>query len=102
MDPIKEMNIKSDEFKKQVDTLKRLEERRKTHPITKRDDFVDLCKEYEKKLEVESEYKSSKDEYKKARSLLQLDELSNRKRMLRRLQYCDDADVITQKVFFWF
>lgn len=40
----------------------------------------------------------AKIELKKAQSLLQLDELKCRKRVLRRLQYCDENDVITQKV----
>ncbi|NXJ31113.1 MTREX helicase, partial [Dicrurus megarhynchus] len=44
-----------------------------------------------------AELKVAKSELKKAQSLLQLDELKCRKRVLRRLQYCDENDVITQK-----
>lgn len=47
---------------------------------------------------MEAELKVAKIELKKAQSLLQLDELKCRKRVLRRLQYCDENDVITQKV----
>lgn len=60
--------------------------------------FDDLYKAYERKLEIEAELKSAKAELKKAQNLLQLDELKCRKRVLRRLQYCDESDVITPKV----
>lgn len=48
-------------------------------------------------FQVERELKVAKDELKKAKSLLQLDELKCRKRVLRRLGYCNDQDVITLK-----
>lgn len=60
--------------------------------------FNDLYKKYERKLELEAELKAAKAELKNAQSLLQLDELKCRKRVLRRLQYCEENDVITQKV----
>jgi hypothetical protein len=37
-------------------------------------------------------------DFKKAKSLLQEEELGCRKRVLRRLQYCDENDSITVKV----
>lgn len=60
--------------------------------------FKQLYGKYEEKLELEAELKVAKAELKKAQSLLQLDELKCRKRVLRRLQYCDESDVITHKV----
>lgn len=50
------------------------------------------------KFDAEAELKSAKAALKKAQSLLQLEELGQRKRVLRRLQYCDANDVITTKV----
>jgi ATP-dependent RNA helicase DOB1 len=41
--------------------------------------------------------KLAKQELKKAKSLLQMDELKCRKRVLRRLGYCNAADVIEMK-----
>ncbi|KHN75815.1 Superkiller viralicidic activity 2-like 2 [Toxocara canis] len=69
------------------------------HILHFRDDpnFKQLYAKYEKKLELEAEVKAAKAELKKAQSLLQLDELKCRKRVLRRLQYCDESDVITRK-----
>lgn len=98
LDPIEDMKINDAEFKKKVENLKKYEERQKSYPLTARPDFEELCKEYEKKMAVEREFKDAKEEFKKAQQLLKQDELSNRKRVLRRLQYCDDSDVITHKV----
>ena len=49
-------------------------------------------------VQLEGELKAAKAELKKAKSLLQLDELKCRKRVLRRIGYCDESDVITKKV----
>ncbi|VDP29926.1 unnamed protein product [Soboliphyme baturini] len=50
-----------------------------------------------KMIQIEQNLKASKQELKKAKSLLQLDELKRRKRVLRRLGYADPQDVITFK-----
>lgn len=52
---------------------------------------------YEKKLETEGELKSAKQKLLDAKSVLQLDELKCRKRVLRRLNYCSNTDVIELK-----
>lgn len=49
-------------------------------------------------FQAEADLKAAKAELKKAKSLLQLDELKCRKRVLRRLGYCDESDVISRKV----
>ena len=49
------------------------------------------------KFQSVAQLKSAKDELKKAKSLLQMTELKNRKRVLRRLGYCTAADVIELK-----
>ena len=48
-------------------------------------------------LQVANEIKAIKAELKKKKSLLQMDELKCRKRVLRRLGYCTAADVIELK-----
>lgn len=53
---------------------------------------------YKRKLEMEEDLVAAKAELKKARSLLHLDELKCRKRVLKRLRYCDENELITQKV----
>ena len=48
-------------------------------------------------VQVASEIKAIKADLKKKKSLLQMDELKCRKRVLRRLGYCTAADVIELK-----
>lgn len=48
-------------------------------------------------VKAEQELKAAKEDLKRAKSLLQLDELKCRKRVLRRLEYCNAQDVITLK-----
>ncbi|KHN72795.1 Superkiller viralicidic activity 2-like 2 [Toxocara canis] len=97
LDPLNDMKITDSSLEPHVNKLEALEKRKKSHPIRDDPNFKQLYAKYEKKLELEAEVKAAKAELKKAQSLLQLDELKCRKRVLRRLQYCDESDVITRK-----
>ncbi|KAJ1346831.1 ATP-dependent RNA helicase mtr4 [Parelaphostrongylus tenuis] len=59
--------------------------------------FDDIKKQWLSKDKAKQEYKALCEELRKAQSVLQLEELSHRKRMLRRLEYSDMSDVITDK-----
>lgn len=52
---------------------------------------------YEKKVVVKEELRVARQQLLDAKSVLQLDELKCRKRVLRRLGYCTNADVIQLK-----
>lgn len=52
--------------------------------------------------EKKRELKALEEQLRKAQSVLQLDELSHRKRLLRRLEYSDKSDIITEKVCSFF
>ncbi|VDD88900.1 unnamed protein product [Enterobius vermicularis] len=97
LDPLNDMKIKDRNLEENIRKLEMLENRKKEHPLKDRPDFEALYLKYKNKLTFESELKAAKEELKKAKSLLQLDELVCRKRVLRRLQYCDENDVITRK-----
>lgn len=56
-----------------------------------------LTAAYETKQELHQELNMLKAELKQAKSILQMDELKKRKRVLRRLGYCTAADVIEMK-----
>src|SRR5690242_19477169 len=92
LDPVENMKIKDADFKRQIEQLKQLEKRKQEHRLRKRQNFEELCKEYKKKLDLYSEFKEAKEAFKKAKSLLQMDELTSRKLVLRRLQYATDDD----------
>lgn len=98
VDPIEHMKIQDLELRKDIALVQELTERRDTHPLKTRKNFDRLHKDYERKLQLENDYKAAKEAFTKARSILQLDELACRKRVLRRMEYCNASDVITQKV----
>lgn len=67
------------------------------HPLHKDKNRGALTAAYDKKQEVYEELSLLKTELKKAKSILQMEELKKRKRVLRRLGYCTLADVIELK-----
>uniref|UniRef100_A0A183DGC7 rRNA_proc-arch domain-containing protein n=1 Tax=Gongylonema pulchrum TaxID=637853 RepID=A0A183DGC7_9BILA len=98
LDPLNDMKIKDPTLYENITKLEALERRYTAHPLRASSNFNDIYKKYEQKLELEAELKAAKAELKKAQSLLQLEELKCRLRVLRRLQYCDEKDVILPKV----
>ncbi|XP_042906930.1 exosome RNA helicase MTR4 [Parasteatoda tepidariorum] len=97
LDPVKDMKIKDQGFK---DVLKKIEAfnlRLNQHSLHNNPDVHDYISQYKRKAEIHSELKEAKAELKKAQSLLQMDELKCRKRVLRRMGYCTASDVIELK-----
>ncbi|XP_045448992.1 exosome RNA helicase MTR4 [Melitaea cinxia] len=97
LNPIKDMKIEDPVFKECVDRIKILEERLYAHPLHKDKNRGALVAAYENKQEIHEQMMSVKSELKKAKSILQMDELKKRKRVLRRLGYCTLSDVIELK-----
>ncbi len=77
--------------------IEAFENRLFTHPLHKDPKLQELYTAYEKKAKLGTEIKVVKAELKKKRSLLQMDELKCRKRVLRRLGYANASDVIELK-----
>lgn len=97
LNPIKDMHIKEPEFKQIVEAIDKFEERLFAHPLHNANDLHAIYAKYTSKLKVEKELKNVKAKLKEARSLLQMDELQKRKRVLRRMEYCTASDVIEFK-----
>ncbi|KHJ91159.1 DEAD/DEAH box helicase [Oesophagostomum dentatum] len=97
LNPVDDMRIKEPAFVHAVEKVKELEQRRAEHPLKKNRDFEIIKKRYLAKEEKRRELKSLEEELRKAQSVLQLDELGHRKRLLRRLEYSDKSDIITEK-----
>ncbi|XP_075151409.1 exosome RNA helicase Mtr4 [Haematobia irritans] len=97
LNPITEMNIKDPEFKNIVDSIAKFEERLYAHPLHNSPELDHIYSRYTEKLKVMEELKAAKNKLKEARSLLQMDELKHRKRILRRMEYCTAQDVIEFK-----
>lgn len=97
LDPIDDMNIKDDNLKKIVRKVEALENRLYSHPLHNSKKLETLYNEYHTKSQIETEIKAAKKELKKAKTILQLDELKCRKRVLRRLGFATSGDVIELK-----
>lgn len=97
LNPITDMNIKDSSFKNIVDLIDQFERKLFAHPLHQSPQLDALYSQYCQKLTVESELRIRKDSLRKAKSLLQMDELKYRKRVLRRLGYCTSTDVIEFK-----
>lgn len=95
--PIDDMNIKDPEFKQIVETIAQFEKLLEEHPLNKSPELDRIHKRYQDKLALQKEVENLKAELRAARSLLQMDELKYRKRVLRRMGYCKPGDVIEFK-----
>ncbi|KAI7793403.1 superkiller viralicidic activity 2-like 2, partial [Triplophysa rosa] len=97
LDPIDDMGIKDPGLKKVIQKVEAFEHRMYTHPLhsdPNLDAVYTLC---EKKALIAGDIKAAKRELKKARTVLQMDELKCRKRVLRRLGFATSSDVIEMK-----
>lgn len=97
LDPIKDMDMKSNEMMACMKQYSILQARLHEHPLTKSAPLQQLYQQYERKANIERQVMEAKNELKKAQSLLQIGDLKRYKRVLRRLGYCNSADVIDLK-----
>ncbi|KAL2912079.1 ATP-dependent RNA helicase mtr4 [Polyrhizophydium stewartii] len=97
LDPVKNMRIDDESFQKLVKKIHMLEPRLLEHPMHKDPRLPELYTQFEAKLRIASEIRAKSRQIAQAESILQLDELKARRRVLRRLGYIDAADVIDVK-----
>lgn len=97
LDPIEDMGIKEKGLKDIVKKTEAFEHRMYSHPLHKDSNLENLYTQYQSKAQVGNEIRAIKSELKKKKSLLQMDELKCRKRVLRRMGYCTASDVIELK-----
>ena len=97
LDPIKDMNIRSVDMISCVKQYSALQMRLSEHPLTLNAQLKAIYEQYERKANLERQVLDAKTELKKAQSLLQIGDLKRYKRVLRRLGYCNSADIIDMK-----
>lgn len=97
LDPIKDMNIHSAEMISHMKQFSILQTRLQEHPLSSHPQLKSIYERYERKANMEKQVIDAKNELKKAQSLLQIGDLKRYKRVLRRLGYCNSADVIDLK-----
>ena len=99
LDPVKDMRITDQSFVKLLSKIGVLEERKKTcgyHSIQGHD-LDQLYAQYLAKVQVGSKIKEVEKKVAHAESVLHMDELKCRLRVLRRLGYTTDMDIIETK-----
>ncbi|KAL0083768.1 rRNA-processing arch domain-containing protein [Phycomyces blakesleeanus] len=97
LDPIQNMNIKDPAFKKLVEKIVLLEETLLEHPLHNSPELPALYDTYSKRVEITKRIKDIKRKISDAQSIIQLDELRNRKRVMRRLGFTTSSDVVEMK-----
>jgi ATP-dependent RNA helicase DOB1 len=97
MDPMENMGITDESFKKLLRKIEVLESRLIANPLHNSPLLPDLFEQYTRKMELADQIKEKKKAIAKAHSIAKLDELKSRKRVLRRLGFINDAEVVQMK-----
>ncbi|KAK5644373.1 hypothetical protein RI129_005673 [Pyrocoelia pectoralis] len=97
LNPVNDMKIKELEFLDIVKKIEHLEKKMYEHPMHDNPALSEEYSKFEKKVVCKNELAAAKQKLSEAKSVLQLDELKCRKRVLRRLGFCSNADVIELK-----
>ncbi|KAF2840594.1 antiviral helicase [Patellaria atrata CBS 101060] len=97
LDPIENMHITDDSFKKLLRKIEVLESKLLSNPLHNSPRLPALYDQYARKVDLSNKIKEVKKEINQALSVMQLDELKCRKRVLRRLDFIDEAEVVKIK-----
>ncbi|KAJ9138663.1 ATP-dependent RNA helicase mtr4 [Pleurostoma richardsiae] len=97
LDPIDNMQIKDESFKKLMRKIEVLEGRLVANPLHNSSMLAELWQQYDTKVKLGEKIKEKKKAIAKAHSIAQLDELKSRKRVLRRLGFINEAEVVQMK-----
>ncbi|CAI7645664.1 Helicase C-terminal [Penicillium manginii] len=97
LDPIENMRIKDDSFKKVLRKIEVLESRLVGNPLHNSPRLAELYEQYAAKVNTITQIKDVKKKIADATAIQQLDELKCRKRVLRRFGFIDEAEIIQMK-----
>ncbi|BGP19510.1 hypothetical protein JCM10213_006330 [Rhodosporidiobolus nylandii] len=97
LDPVENMGIVDDAFKKLLRKIEILESRLASNPLSSDPNLPALYDQYAAKESLKTQIRSTKKKIQAAHSVIHLDELRNRKRALRRLGFATNEDVVEQK-----
>ncbi|KAL5969837.1 Exosome RNA helicase MTR4 [Taenia solium] len=97
IDPVKDMGVKDSRLATCLKNIHLLQARVKLNPLSARKNLDYLLHTHRKRIAKYLELRAAHDELNQKESLLQLDELHSRKRVLRRLGFCTEDDVIHLK-----
>jgi ATP-dependent RNA helicase DOB1 len=97
MDPVEDLKIKDESFKKLIRKIEVLESRLLSNPLHGSSLLPELWEQYREKTQLGDKIKAKKKAIAKAHTITQLDELKSRKRVLRRLGFINESEVVQMK-----
>ncbi|MCJ1260882.1 ATP-dependent RNA helicase mtr4 [Lobaria immixta] len=97
LDPIENMGITDSSFKKLLRKIEVLESRLLSNPLHNSPRLPELYEQYAGKIEILERIRAVKKQITAALSIMQLDELKCRKRVLRRFGFINEAEVVQLK-----
>ncbi|KAL0941573.1 ATP-dependent RNA helicase mtr4 [Colletotrichum truncatum] len=97
LDPIENMGITDDSFKALMRKIEMLEARLLTNPLHGSPLLPELYLQYRAKEKLGEQIKAKKKEIARLHSIAQMDELKARKRVLRRLGFLNESEVVELK-----
>ncbi|XP_065313106.1 exosome RNA helicase MTR4-like isoform X2 [Gordionus sp. m RMFG-2023] len=97
LDPICDMGIKEPQLKSIVKKIELLEAKIYNHPMFNKPEMEKVYVDYAKKMELSKDRQTAYNDLQKTMSIIKMDELKYRKRVLRRLGFCSENDVIELK-----
>ena len=97
LDPIENMNITDKSFRELIRRIEIMESKLLSSPLHNSPRLEGLYNQYAEKVALNDRARFLKKKISEAHSILQLDELKNRKRVLRRLQFINEDEVVQLK-----
>ncbi|GAA5943318.1 hypothetical protein JCM3775_002617 [Rhodotorula graminis] len=97
LDPVENMGVVDEAFKKLLRKIEILESRLVSNPLHSDPALPSLYDQYAAKEALKLKIRTTKKKITEAHSVMHLDELRNRKRALRRLGFATNDDVVEQK-----
>lgn len=97
LDPVQDMKIRDEMFMKLMSKMDLLRKRLQEHPLNGHPEKESRICEYSEKMRLAEASRALVKRIRSANSILQMDEMKCRKRVLRRLGYVNEGDVIEMK-----
>jgi ATP-dependent RNA helicase DOB1 len=97
LDPLEDMGIRDPAFRQLVEKIERLETALHAHPLYGSARLPGLYRAFQAKLALAERIAALRRHIRDAQAIVQMDELKARKRVLRRLGFADEHDVILVK-----
>ncbi|SCV02695.1 LAME_0H04258g1_1 [Lachancea meyersii CBS 8951] len=97
IDPVKNMKIEDEDFKKLLQKSEVLKAKQGMNPLAGSVKLGDMYRKYSEKSTINTEVKQLTRQINEAQAVIQLDDLRRRKRVLRRLGFSTQSDVIELK-----